>query len=235
MIVTIKELNNKSRKGLYIYIRAQGKRGSYLKYDPAVPIDVYIDYYNDTIVNRRKNPLRNRTKAWKPEKSYKPLKPKLHAERRIQRYLKKIKKRGTIDQTIKRGITDAYIYNTKAQTSELNTVKRKLLGPLVMDKEHLELLITHENFKKLKHRYEYHISFKGDGNKELARSYEHNQTPEEVLQKLNKVRERSNFVTDDYNSAFMKRIEFFKLNKPVVLASGQLKSITIRMVFRKRT
>lgn len=50
----IKELNNTSRKGTYIYIKTPQQRASYYKYDENAPFDYYIKHYQEK--NQRQEP-----------------------------------------------------------------------------------------------------------------------------------------------------------------------------------
>jgi hypothetical protein len=52
--VKILQLNNKSRKGTYVYVKLPKAKGSYYKFDENVPIDAYVEYYKDRNNTRRK-------------------------------------------------------------------------------------------------------------------------------------------------------------------------------------
>lgn len=160
-------LNNKNRKGTYIYIQGRyykyhGKRGE---------IEATIQYHKD---NKRKNKKGTRGSYIRKYKK---------EEKQGIKYLKKIKKKGTIEQNIKKGIGKATITNiSRTGNTQKKQALRKLLKNLVIDKEIREIMILPENINKLKHRMEYKITFYNDEAEPLLRSSKMNTTIENVLQ-----------------------------------------------------
>ena len=51
--IQLVDLDNKSRKGLYYYIKKDGYKGIYLKYNSEFKIDSYVEYYNDKVIEKK--------------------------------------------------------------------------------------------------------------------------------------------------------------------------------------
>ena len=54
----IVNLNNKSRRGRYLYLKEEGKRGKYFKIEQGDEIAPIEQYYKDTIKGRPKGTLK---------------------------------------------------------------------------------------------------------------------------------------------------------------------------------
>lgn len=140
---TIKKkiLNNKSRKGEYFYIREAGKRPAYYKIKEGVSIDNYLLAYQGKVKVKKKGVIQY-TK-----------------ESPAQKYLKTVGKRKRIDDLIGKGITETTVANLLLTGRKgSHQAYKKMLEPLVKDKELLDIIALEENVNKFKHRIQASIT-----------------------------------------------------------------------------
>lgn len=217
------ELNNKSRKGLYVYVKGTGKRGAYYKYRKESTLDAYKEYYN-----RRDKKERIETYLTEFKHREKRRKVRTALSGKTDRYIKKIKKRGTISKVIKGGIVGITISNVQKITKrEIFEKTKKMLEPLVLDKEILELIAKEENMQKIKHRLEYRITISDGKGKKIEASL-FNKTPMQALLKLKEVFGEGKTV--DYPERALKELGW--------IPSGKSEKITVKyvactIIFRK--
>lgn len=143
-----KELNNKSRKGWYYYIKEGKKRPAYYKIKEGVTIDNYLMAYTGKVKIKKKGVMQY-TKETPAEK-----------------YLKTVvKDKRKIDKLISKGITETSVTNLQLlDRSRSHAVYQKMLRPLVKDKELLHILALEENVRKFKHRIQTQVVLSsGDG------------------------------------------------------------------------
>ena len=57
MTTKIVKLNNKSRQGLYMYIKKAKQGGRYYKYNPTITIDDYKTHYETVTIQKKKHRL----------------------------------------------------------------------------------------------------------------------------------------------------------------------------------
>ena len=88
----------------------------------------------------------------------------------MKEYLKRIHKRPEIQQYLKKGITTATITNPQENTErKIIRARRSLLRGIVLDNQIREMMVTDENFKKLKNRLSYEITgYNDQGKKTLV-------------------------------------------------------------------
>ena len=190
--IKILQLNNKSRKGTYVYIKLPKVKGSYYKFDENVPIDAYVEYYKDRNNTRRK--VKGTITEYKKAYAYhEPIKRKKGQRkskvmRQADIYKKKISKRPTVNKAINKGIGQSDIFDAhNSQNQDIIKAKKSLLKNLVLDEDLLNLVISQENFKKIQARLEYRITFKDEQGGIIGTTSMFNKQPEKVLEKLKKV------------------------------------------------
>lgn len=152
-------LDNKSRKGWYVYVKTPDKRPSYYKKRIDVPIDAYLQYHLDKNKKRRK--IKGSLKQYETvftKRNMRGLKVSDSLKRFASRYLRGIKKRPTIQGAIKGGITNTTLTNIHGKTeSDIRGTYYELLKPLVLDNKLLDLLTLEENINKIKNRFQYDV------------------------------------------------------------------------------
>lgn len=230
-------LNNKSRKGTYVYVKEKGKKIAYYKYDPDVPLDIYQEYYTNTQIKKKKNTpsLHATKKAFKQklrgEKTTR--KGRTRAIRSAEQYIGKIKRKGTINQAIKKGSTYIKI-DSHITTGQLKEQKKKLLSPLVLDKDLLEILITEENLKKIKYRLEYRISLKNRQGETIATTETFDKLPEETITRINEaIKDQEDINDKEKKYNIDKRLKNAGFNDLHLIKYGKVHKKEITIVFRK--
>lgn len=233
--IRLVNLNNKSRKGTYVYAKAKGQRGQYYKWDEDAVIDAYKQYYKDKyIAKKQKGTIKEYkegyTKKYRGEKT-----PRTRPTRQAEQYLRKIKRTPTINQAIKRGITTSNIPDAlRATQAQIKQAKKDILKNLVADPELLELLTLPENMNKLKHRLEYRVEFKDQQGKTLATVGTFNKTPEEVVNELKKTIVEGEEIDHTKTPTLARKLEQLKTyTKLNIKEKGKVKRAFINIVFRK--
>ena len=151
--IEFRELNNKSRKGTYIYIKEKNKRGVYLKYVTGSPIDAYRQYYVDRYVKKKKQvSIKKYVNAYSNPSVKRTNKSRNRVNRQVEQYLGKLKRSGrSINSSFKKGISQASISDRRQLSSGvMRNASRELLSSLVLDKDLLDILTSSENMRKLK-------------------------------------------------------------------------------------
>lgn len=232
--IKLKELNNKSRKGLYFYIKQKGKKGAYYKYKEGQTIDPYKQYYTDKYVkDKPKGKIKDYIETYnkKIAKQKTTITP---ISRQADRYLKRIRKQTPIQQIIKKGISTAVIPNAlKTGKITLEKTKQDLLRRLVLDNDLLKVVATTENIKKIKTRLEYRINILNPKGETLATTSTFNKIPETVINEL-----QNSIVIGET----IKKLETPKIENKLKNIGykgftrhkdGQVNSIRIQIIFRK--
>lgn len=157
----IVQYNNTSRKGTYIVIQEGKKRNTY-KYDLKTPIDYYIE--------KSKN---------KTTKKY--------DIKKIQEKIQQNKKNNSLNKQFKRGATQVVVdLNRLGRKNETQQIYKKLLSPLVINKNLLNQIIANKNKLKTNFAYTIRIYSETENNdndliatiKDIGKK-----TPEEIYQK----------------------------------------------------
>lgn len=98
-----------------------------------------------------------------------------------EEYSKQVEKR-SIKKSVKKGITTSEIKNLLGATqTEVNQHSKRLLEPIIKDKEMLELVATPENMSKMKHRLEHRIKVKDLTGRVLLTTHIMNKTTEKAI------------------------------------------------------
>ena len=144
LVIKKVKLDNKSRKGNYVYIRKDGKRGSYYKLQKGMSLkdnlNDYLMAYDGKVRSKKSGISKD-----KPAKLYK----------------KVLRDTPLIETLIKKGIWTTHLKNASNMTPlQVKASYKELLKRAVLsnDDETLDLLIQDSNIQKLKHRFEFRIS-----------------------------------------------------------------------------
>lgn len=223
------KLNNKSRKGNFIYIRENGKKGKYFKRKEDLDNIHYTDYktfYNDGL-RAKKGGI---------------TKEKVNKKKRIEQLTKKYP---LIEETIEKGYAENTIKNGQnlthygIRTAYMNLLRNKDRAGdghgIVRDKELLELITLPENVEKWKHRIMYEISVYNEKEEKLIL------ITNNTIKNLSEIRDEiiKYIKTGMEVGDFSKRIDEMNLkNRGYSInynnqVKGRIKEIRIKMVFRK--
>lgn len=209
--IQIKDMNNKSRKGKYIYIKKSGVRGSYYKMKPGVKVDDMVRRYKRLYITKSKKVTKAET-----------------------RYLKKIRKRGKISQHITRGLSKTVIQDVlTAGAGETKTAIDKLLKPLVKDKQIREILGTEENLNKLITRFEYRVKLFDEAGKELMEFNKFNNTPQrQIVELQNTLKGES--VEEDYEyNRLLEKLKLIQAENINTKNYGKIAKARLTIIFRR--
>lgn len=232
--IKLTELNNKSRKGTYIYIKEQNKKGAYFKYKEGQIIDPFKQYYVDRYIkNKPKGSVQKYVDTYRKRigKERIPVTP---LSRQADRYLKKIRKLPTIQQAISRGITNTVIKNAlKTTRSETERAKKNLLRNLVLDKDLLNVLVKTENIQKIKTRLEYRIQLQNANGEKIAETVTFNKTPEQVIQELKKGIIIGEGISKGETPKVSNKLQNMGYQKLNIYRNGNIDKIKIHIIFRK--
>lgn len=168
IIVKLVEKSNKSRKGLYVYVREPGQKESLYKFNPEVPLDAYVDIYNsrDQYKNKKYMP-KTLLAAWNIGK-YKKGSPLEHIARKGQRFKRKYGGK-RIFELIKMPITKVVINDTLSLSEhEINMYHDQLLSRLVLNKTLRNVLSLEENVQYLKPRLQFKFKILNEKSETLA-------------------------------------------------------------------
>lgn len=152
-VVKIKELNNKSRKGLYVYIKNEGNVGRYYKIDsPMENLKPYEVHYNKKYMKKESSKLGEIKKYYQDKKPIAEHKTKYG--------------RRSIKSVFKKGISKIKISDVhRIDNITVNKKNKELLSKIVKDQDILNILIQNENLNKLKFRFNHILSFKDEDGK----------------------------------------------------------------------
>lgn len=157
--IKIVELNNKSRKGKYIYIRKEGHT-HYYKYEEGMKPKGIVRHYLKELKKIR--------------------------EKGTQAGRKLIKNKGRkIEEQIKRGIQELEIRNTRLTQSTLQKLKEAMFRDKVKNKKLLKQIVKENNLEKVKHRFEIIATITGEDGT-LAIISKTGITPDKAIKEINK-------------------------------------------------
>lgn len=233
--IQIRNYNNTSRKGDYLYIKIKGKRAGIYKYTTTL-IDPYIQYYKDHINNQTKGTIEDYKKVYetptkKQNKLHKKYKPLIT---QAQQYTQQIKKTKNIQQHLKKGITQTTIPNVLTATQEtINKAKQKLLEPLVLDKQILQIITTPQNFNKLQHRIEYKLNVKNEKEETLGTTNKFNDNPENIIHQTKQIIKKDESIKKSETSKIQRKLENNGWNKYEHKKDGYIETVSLTLIFRK--
>lgn len=240
--ISLKEYNNKSRKGLYIYIKANRRPSRIYKYKGTnTEIDATKKYYEDKYI--RKKPLAKSrisyTKAY--EESIDKIKSKSRERIRVRRqadqYISRIKKQRPIDKSIRSGVAKIILESPEKKNSfEMKNTIKKLLRQVVLDKDLIEILAQDQNLEKIKHRFEYQLNIRNEKDETVMTMNKLNENPNKAMTQI------KNSITEgeDVSNGFSKTqtARKFENNNWKFLndntnKGGKIKRTTLVLIFRK--
>lgn len=162
----IAELNNKTRQGLYIYIKEKGEKNKYYKLEEG-SIEDYIDIY-----------LGIKKEATKKEKIKETAKKKreIKAKRKEQKEeesKKKSRRRKPRKKEEKETITKAertQEIETRGNITEkdIETMKKKLITNIMKTKEATRIQLQTSNMEKIKHRITIRATIENENGEKIA-------------------------------------------------------------------
>lgn len=179
--IQLVELDNKSRKGKYIYIKVPRQKARYYKKQEGVSVDNYIKAYEGKIRVKKKGVV-----------EYKGKKP-------ADVYVEKVKSRPRIDSLISKGISEnAEIGDLKnADRATVRKAYKDMLRPLVKDEKLLDILALEENVEKFKYRIQTKITIVGlDGKIKLTFSG-FNKSIDNIFNDFGKIINKKNVYNED--------------------------------------
>lgn len=158
--IRIVTLNNKSRKGDYVSVKRPGKRISYHKLYEDIPFDLYALAGKD---NGTVTQLRT---AYLEEQRNNALRPRTSRRRAFLRaYASAV---GTsLSGSLAAGASRVSVMLSDLNTATVRGIERRLLEPLVLDKDLLPLV--QKNLHKMRHRFHYETSLLGQDKRSGAR------------------------------------------------------------------
>lgn len=235
----IVHLNNKSRKGTYLYVKAKGKPSRYYKYTgDTAELEALVNYYDDRFIkNKTKGSSIQYKKAYKERitKSKIPTKLQTPIHKQAQRYVAKIRKQGSLNKLVGKGITETKINNIlNAGQTKLRKAKTELLKELVLDQTILDALIKEENMKKMKYRMEHRIKVQDKYGNTILEAKKFNITLDKIQKEIKKTLTVGETVQEGerYGGAVMKlKNAGYQVSEGG--HSGQINNISVHTIFRK--
>lgn len=232
MIIRFTEMNTGGRKGLHIYIKDKGKRGKYYKYEEGIPVDIYAEYYKNSERGEK-----GTIQAYKKQYKRAMEGGEIEAEKinkHAYKYLKEIRKRGTMQEKIRKGISTARINNAlKTNRKLIEAKKRELLENLVIDKQLRGILVKEHNFQKIKYRLEHRIEIKNERGETIGTTGTFNKTIEEVVSDIKKVMQEGEEVIDTETPRLARKIKNIGYSNYEHRKNGRIGKVQVTTIFRK--
>lgn len=234
--IDIRDLNNKSRKGRYVYIKIGNNRGSYYKYDENIPIDAYVNYYKDKYIKKVKTTsVRRYTKAYAGKLEGVRFKKRTRPIRQAEQYIQKLKRtRPQLHEALKTGITTTKIKDIRTATDNMiQHAKKQLMRPIVLDTQLLDIITTRENMKKLQERIEYRLQFIDKKGNILASDSKIGPDPDKITHQLKEIIKPMEEITKDTYSNLKKKLEELGFENWRLYKAGKVWRTEMTMIFRK--
>lgn len=229
--IRLVELNNKTRKGTYLYIKSDKTTGKYYKVKEGDKIDPIVEYYKDKEIKKKpKGTLKQYQKTYQEtiEKKKQKTTP---LTRKAKRY---VKQRPSINKQIKKGIGIGEIKDVhKATTKELHEANKAMLRGLVLDEELLNLLVTKENMKKLVNRIETRITLHANDGGRLATASKFRTLPEQNITQLKKDIRKGEYVGEGTRGPVARKLKQLEYKGIDITSEGKLGRISMTLIFRK--
>lgn len=235
LTIRFSELNNKSRKGTYIYIRdtKTGKFGIY-KYNPKMFIDAYIDMFqiNRKLAGQKKYSRINKQRFQKTMQQLLEQKTDKYTRQFIKKHREKTKKYIKMHKIFQPGMT-----STADDLAKLRDNRKKLytqlLEPLVLDKQLLGIVM--KNADKFKQRLYYRITVYG-AVKELQTEQilgtieDHNKTIEQVATQYGQELKRGQIIAKYHLDSLEPKLRYIKATQG---QAGKITRTRVGIEFRK--
>ena len=160
--IHIVNLNNKSRKGLYIYVKHKGKPTRYYRFTGGqAQIDATVKYYEDRYLKKgsTKSSYYQYRRAYQEKVTGVKSVKRGRVQRQAEQYLAQVRKRGGIQKQFTKGVGSGVVEDIlNASKKDIQRAKEDTISSLVLDKKLLGLLTNDQNFNKLKNRLDYKIT-----------------------------------------------------------------------------
>lgn len=211
--IKLVQLNNKCRKGTYIYLR-KGKRSHYYKVREGIPNNKVVQHYLKQLPKIQKNKTITGIKHIQTKKAKRP----------------KTAKKQSIETALKRTIitqTTDISHSTRNKTQQF---KENILKQAVKNRKHLKLISTEHNLKKIAHRFEHTITITGDNNETLATLTKTGITPEQAIKETASTMRTNTEIEPSPGLSAMAE----KGWKGTLYNTGTIRKISITTTFRKQ-
>lgn len=219
--IKIKELNNKSRKGRYIYILLKkGQRGKYYKEKDGVEIESYLHSATGNLKFKRGGVV-NDIKTIKPE-----------------HFIKKQRNAPKISSLFRKGVYSTHLENalTSDASVQKKAVKTLLSDAIIRNKGFrdtiIDTMLQDENFRKISNRIEYKMDILGNNGETLGEAtYIGGKSINDIINDIKSSITDESEVDSGY-ARFSKSIE----GKGYTFSykqKGTIKNIRINITFRK--
>lgn len=230
------DLNNKSRKGLYVYVKSPGSPARYYKYSGSpLELETAKEYYNDRYIQKKSKGSRA-----KYHKTYREVLKgtkgkRSPVRRKAEQYLRKVRKTGKIKEHLKPGVKHSIIPDLRSATDrQLKAHIEKILGELVIDKGIMEFLMQEENLRKIKSRFEYRMKFKDDKGYTLVNATMFNKTPKEMRELLKKdFRDKEEIDGEERSGSAIDKLKKMGAEPEGTGKTGNLHKIETVIIFRR--
>lgn len=218
------ELNNKSRKGTYIYVKEKGKNGRYYKKNKELKEKDYLTVYKQGGLRKKRGGItKDKIKVIRTIKKKKPIE--------IEKALMKGYSQTTIERAER--LTP---YGMK--TAYMNLLRNKdKVGDghgVIRDKELLEIITRPEDVEKWKHRIAYEVTIIG---REGALGRMTNQVPKNLGIAIGEIKELARIGGEitSYDGTGTGRGKDFQAKEWNFerLGKGRITEIKMKMIFRK--
>lgn len=230
----ITHLNNKSRKGLYAYVKHKGKRGQYYKLNDGDTIDPILQYYRDRYIKKKpKGSIRAYKKTYSQRSAGTKMK-RTSISRQADHYLRKSRKKPTLAKAFKKGITNSVLNDSlSASYNAINVALKQLFRPLVLDNDLLDALAQPETVNKLRNRLEHRITLKGTRGEVLATSGIFKKGTYEAVQELQKKLSKGEQVTQESPNAVREKLKALGYTGYGYQQNGSVQTVHMNIIFRK--
>lgn len=147
--VDLKRLNNKVRKGLYYYIKKKSGNGRYFKFNENYAISDLVSVFNGEMKYKdliKKTKMHDKTLKYQTSE---------YTKKQNNEYQKDIKKLGTIEENLKKGIITQEIDDIKGiDINRLDREMTEMMSKAVKNKSVVKILAKEENMVKMNTRFE---------------------------------------------------------------------------------
>lgn len=231
--VQIVELNNKTRKGTYLYIK-EGKKSRYLKYKENDIIDPYLQYDRDKQKKSLKGTKSQYIQSYTEKLQGQKPKQRTAVHRQAEQYLQRIRKSGSLESNLKTGLQSVTLKNIHlANMNRISEAKKMLFSNIVLDKQLLNIITKEENIRKLANRFEYRYTYYNSNGEILAVSSVFGISPEKALYSLKNAVTKGTEVKSEYDKGF-KNILAKENHKGIdIKGEGRIDRIDVTIIFRK--
>lgn len=201
--IKIVELNNKSRKGKYVYIRKNGHTHYYKYHEGMKPKGIVRHYLKELKKIREKG---------------------TQAGRKIL-----VPKKKRIEAQFKKGIPEIDIKDARITTQNLHKLKERMFKSSIKNKKLLKTIVKDNNLEKVKHRFEIIATINGVEGEQLATISKTGITPDQALKEINKTIRPGEYMDSSPGMRDMNE----KGWTGNLQRTGTVKNVSVKIIFRK--